>query len=83
MLETKSRKNMNTRAIMTRTILELFNSIIDIKLTKKEFFFVKTYQKHNKAYEKNEIILNLFKRMPRHLRGNLYFNSLYSDNKIF
>ena len=67
MLETKSHKNMNTRAIMTRTILELFNSIIDIKLTKKEFFLSEVYQKHNKAYEKNEIILNLFKRMPRHI----------------
>ena len=61
----KSETNMSLRGILSKTILEYYNSIIDIKLSKKEDFLISEYQKYNSTYENNDIILNLFKRLPR------------------
>ena len=66
-VKNKSEKNMSLRAILSKTILEYFNSIIDIKLAKKEDFLISEYQKFNKIYEKNDIELNLLKRIPKFL----------------
>lgn len=63
----KSETNMSLRGILSKTILEYYNSIIDIKLSKKEDFLISEYQKNNATYENNDIILNLFRRLPRFL----------------
>ena len=67
LVKKKSETNMSLRGILSKTILEYYNSIIDIKLSKKEDFLISEYQKNNATYENNDIILNLFKRLPRYL----------------
>lgn len=59
--------NMHLRGILIKKILEIFNSIIDVKVMKKQDYLVGDYQKKNSLYENNDLILNLLKKLPRYL----------------